>query len=248
MVSCWLGLLALCACSETPSPSRSDHGSPGIDAHAVLEGGVLRDAPPTGDGQRPADSAPRPDGAPGNPNGKCPIPPEAQAESSASATTVVGDGTPASCTSAAFVSAVAKGGIITFNCGPAPVTIKLTETAKIFNDKGPKIVIDGGGKVTLDGGGKVRILYQNTCDQAQKWTTSHCNDQDHPQLTVQNLAFVGGNAKGLTPNGGGAIFVRGGRMSLACEKVLSRSPRRRAEIESQTFSPTPRLPSLGSSP
>lgn len=152
--------------------------------------------------------------AAGNPDGKCAIPADAQAEDSSRPTTVVGNGTPASCTSDAVVSAVAGGGIITFNCGPDPVTITLTQTAKIFNDKGPKIVIDGGGKVTLSGGGKVRILYQNTCDQAQKWTTSHCNDQDHPLLTVQNLTFIDGNARGLDPGGGGAIFVRGGRLKV----------------------------------
>src|SRR5947207_402454 len=86
------------------------------------------------------------------------------------------------------------GGVITFACGPDPHTIVLDRTAKILNDTGPKIVIDGGGKVTLSGGGRVRILYQNTCDEAQKWTSSHCQDQETPQLTVQNLTFVDGNA------------------------------------------------------
>lgn len=148
---------------------------------------------------------------PGNPDGKCAIPTEANLEDVSTPTSVVGDGTPQSCTSAAVVSAVAKGGIITFSCGPDPIQINLTETAKIFNDRGPKIVIDGGGKVTLSGNGKVRILYQNTCDQKQKWTTTHCQNQDHPQLTVQNLTFVDGNAKGQTPYGGGAIFASGGR-------------------------------------
>jgi len=144
------------------------------------------------------------------------VPAEADAEDTSSPRTVVGTGTAASCTSDAFVSAVAKGGVITFDCGPDPVTITLDRTAKIVNDTGPKIVIDGGGKVTLSGGGKVRILYQNTCDEAQKFTTSHCQDQDHPQLTVQNLTFVDGNAKGETKEGGGggAIFVRGGRLKI----------------------------------
>jgi hypothetical protein len=132
--------------------------------------------------------------------------------------TVVGDGSPASCTGAAFVAAVAKGGVITFNCGDAPATITLTETAKIFNDTGPKIVIDGGGKVTLSGGGKVRILYQNTCDKAQVWTSSKCNDQPDPQLTLQNLTFVDGNATGLekggNEGGGGAVYARGGRLKI----------------------------------
>ena len=77
-------------------------------------------------------------------------------------------------------------------------------------------MLDGGGKVTLSGGGQRRILYMNTCDQAQVWTTSHCQDQDHPRLTVQNLTFVDGNATGDTTEGGGggAIFVRGGRLKV----------------------------------
>ena len=160
---------------------------------------------------------PPPDGPPpGNPDGHCAIPAEAGLEDISNPTAVVGTGTPESCTGDAFVQAVAGGGVITFNCGPAPVTITLARTAKIFNDKGPKIVIDGGGKVTLSGGGRVRILYQNTCDQAQKWTTSHCQNQDTPQLTVQNLTFVDGNSKGetLEGGGGGAIFVRGGRLKI----------------------------------
>ena len=149
----------------------------------------------------------------GNP---CDLPAEAQLEDVSSPRSVVGDGTPASCTGKAFVDAVARGGVITFACGPDPVTITLAETAKVVNDTGPRIVIDGGGKVTLSGGGARRILYMNTCDQAQVWTTSHCQDQDHPQLTVQNLTFVDGNAKGETTDGGGggAIFVRGGRFKV----------------------------------
>jgi hypothetical protein len=160
----------------------------------------------------------------GNPDGRAPVPAEAQPEDTSQPTRVIGDGTPASCTSDAVVSAVAAGGIITFACGPAPVTITMTATAKIVNANGPRIVLDGGGLVTLSGGGKHRILYMNTCDRAQGWTTSHCDDQDHPQLTVQNLTFVDGNATGAdvapdaadfsVPGGGGAIFARGGRLKV----------------------------------
>jgi hypothetical protein len=153
---------------------------------------------------------------PGNPSGTCMVPAAAQAEDVSKPTTVVGNGTPASCTSAAVIAAVAKGGIITFSCGADPIVITLDQTAKIFNDTGPKIVIDGGGKVTLSGGGKVRILYQDTCDQAQHWTTSHCQNQDSPALTVQNLTFVDGNATGQMEEGGGggAILVRGGQFKI----------------------------------
>jgi hypothetical protein len=146
----------------------------------------------------------------------CPIPDEGRAEDSSRPTTVVGTGTPASCTGAAFVAAVARGGVITFDCGPAPAVITLDRTARVFNDASPRVVIDGGGKVTLSGGGRVRILYQNTCDPDQVWTSPHCDDQETPQLTVQNLTFVDGNATGETfdGGGGGAIFARGGRLKV----------------------------------
>ena len=150
----------------------------------------------------------------GNPEGTAPVPAEAEAVDTSSPDVVVGNGTPASCTSAAVVAAVAQGGIIVFDCGPDPTTIEMLETAKVFNDTGPQIVLDGGGLVTLSGRDQNRILYMNTCDPAQVWTTPHCQDQDHPQLTVQNLTFVEGNAKGEDPDGGGAIWVRGGRFKI----------------------------------
>ena len=144
----------------------------------------------------------------------CSVPVAAQAMDSTFPNQVVGSGSPGSCTSAAFVAAVAAGGVITFDCGPDPVTITLMETAKVYNDTGPEIVIDGGGLVTLSGASQRRILYMNTCDPDLIWTTPHCQDQDHPRLTLQNLTFVNGYTSGADPNGGGAIFVRGGRFKI----------------------------------
>ncbi|GGO05711.1 hypothetical protein GCM10011576_08620 [Micromonospora parathelypteridis] len=160
--------------------------------------------------------------AAGNPNGKAAVPAEARAVDTSKPTRTIGTGTPASCTSAAVVQAVAAGGVITFNCGPAPVAIKMTATAKVRNANGPKVVLDGGGKVTLSGQGKRRILYMNTCDEAQGWTTSHCQNQDHPQLTVQNLTFADGNSTGdeAEGGGGGAIFVRGGRFKVVNSRFV----------------------------
>jgi hypothetical protein len=168
---------------------------------------------PAPSGQTPA-APPLPQA--GNPGGRATVPAEAQPVDTSRPTRVIGTGTPASCTSDAVVAAVAAGGVITFSCGSAPVTITMKATAKVRNNRGPRLVLDGGGKVTLSGGGVRRILYQNTCDKSLVWTTSHCNDQDHPQLTVQNLAFVDGNATGETTDGGGggAIFVRGGRLKI----------------------------------
>jgi hypothetical protein len=197
-------VVAALGCGGGGSSDRADNGSPALT--------------PT---PTPTDNtAPNPfnDEWPeaGNPDGNCTVPSGAGPEDTSEPDTVVGNGTEASCTGAAFRDAVAAGGIITFDCGPDPVTVTLGQTAKIVNNTGPKTVIDGGNKVTLSGGGQVRILYMNTCDQAQVWTTNHCQNQDHPQLTVQNLTFIDGDATGETMEGGGggAIFVRGGRFKI----------------------------------
>src|SRR5256885_17050708 len=97
----------------------------------------------------------------------------------------------------------------------------MTTTAKVRNAS-PRIVLDGGGKVTLSGGGRRRILYLNTCDPKQGWTTSHCQDQETPQLTVQNLTFADGNSTGdrTEGGGGGAIFVRGGRVKVVNSRFV----------------------------
>lgn len=156
------------------------------------------------------------DGPPaGNPDGDSPVPLEAGPEDISVPDHIIGDGTPESCNCDAFIEAVAQGGKIVFNCGPDPVTITLDRPARVFNDANPDIVIDGNGLVTLSGGGTTRILYMNTCDQDQHWTTSHCQDQDHPRLTVQNLTFADGNSRSEDEyDGGGAIWVRGGRFKI----------------------------------
>jgi hypothetical protein len=193
--------VAVAACSGKPS----------------ISGGVSPDGgnttlPPT----NPQDGPPA-----GYADGHASIPAEGQPEDVSSPTTVIGTGTPASCTGDAFVAAVAKGGVITFNCGPDPVTIMLTSTAKVFNDKGTKLVIDGGNKVTLSGGGTTRILYMATCDQAQVYPpgTGDCNTNPGVQLVVQNLTFIDGSAKGIpegtnNDGGGGAIHAQGGSLKV----------------------------------
>jgi hypothetical protein len=175
-------------------------------------------APPTPSPAPPAKLLP----PAGNPDGHAPVPPAARAVSTRNPDHVIGHGTPAGCTSRAVVRAVAKGGIIKFNCGPAPVTIKMTATAKVVNTSS-RVVLDGGRKVTLSGVGKRRILYMNTCDQKQVWTTSHCQDQATPRLTVQNMTFTAGNATGhgITGGSGGAIFASGGRLKVVDSRFLS---------------------------
>jgi hypothetical protein len=186
MITCGLLLFLLVRCQGDSEPSTVEFHNPLTNP---------QDGPPAG-----------------NPNGNYPVPVEAGPIDVTKPDHVIGTGTPESCTAQAFVDAVAKGGIIVFNGGTTPFTLTLDKPAKVFNDGRPDVVIDGGGMVTLSGGGKTRILYMNTCDKNQHWTTSHCQDQDHPRLTVQNITFADGNSTTEKEyDGGGAIWVRGGR-------------------------------------
>lgn len=189
-----------------------------LAAAALLGLGFLHgcggDDPPGDGGLAVFEPLPHPgDGPPaGNPGAGSPVPAEAGPADASAPDHVIGTGTPESCTAAAFLAAVALGGVIVFDGGPEPFTIALDRPAKVFNDADPDVVIDGGGLVTLDGRGLTRLLYMNTCDPDQHWTTPHCQDQDHPRLVVQNLTFANGNAINETEHdGGGAIWVRGGR-------------------------------------
>ena len=102
--------------------------------------------------------------AAGNPYGSCTtltLPSEAKAVDTGHPTTVVGNGTAASCTFSELNAAVNAGGIITFDCGPGLVTIPVTATLTPPMSTGSTpvaVVIDGGNKITLDGGGAVRIM------------------------------------------------------------------------------------------
>jgi len=117
-------------------------------------------------------------------------------------TTVVGDGTPASCTAAALTAAGAAGGGITFRCGSEPHTITLTEPVVVTRET----TIDGEGRITLSGGGRTRILYLDSG-----------YDQTTPRLTVQRLTFRDGRAASGgddTAVGGGAIYRDGGSLTV----------------------------------
>jgi len=117
----------------------------------------------------------------------------------------VGAGTPGSCTEAALEAAIAAGGTIQFDCGPAPVTLYVSSEKVVTRDTW----LDGGGKVTLSGGGVTRIL------------AIHGSFLDAgPRLRVERLGFRDGRARGSTiplgtdvDGGGGAIFHQGGEVT-----------------------------------
>ena len=178
-------VLALSCGGNGGSATKADAGAPRSDAAPA-------DAPSGGQ-----DAA-----APPPPKSVCDLP--AMPVDTSHPTTVVGNGTAASCTEAAFRAAVATAGIVTFDCGAAPATITVTSEVPVAMDT----TIDGANLVTLSGGGTTRILHITSA-----WNVAT------PLLTVQNLAFTGGFTSDVpnttsTAKGGGAIFEDGGSLTV----------------------------------
>jgi len=211
--------LAACGSDNDGSGSPAAAGESGSASGGSASGGSGATTAGKSSGGGPATNSQ--DGPPaGYADGDAAVPAEAQAEDVSAPTTVIGTGTPESCRGEELVSAVAQGGIITFDCGPDPATIILSTPAKVFNDKGTKLIIDGGNKVTLSGGGSSRILYMATCNEEQVYPPGDgdCNTNPGVELVVQNLTFVDGSAKGIADGdnngGGGAIYAQGGSLKV----------------------------------
>jgi Right handed beta helix region len=116
--------------------------------------------------------------------------------SAAAAAGVVGDGTAASCTETTLDAALAGGGLITFNCGPAAHIIILSNQKTI---RSGTTTIRGAGLITLSGGNVTRLF----------------SVFPGATLVLEHLVLTNGFAP-LTPqNGvGGAIRVEEGTLVL----------------------------------
>jgi hypothetical protein len=213
--------LALAACATTAAPHNATLTASNSAASKTSKTPSQKPTPTAARTTRVTAAQAVP--AAGNPNGHAFVPRAARAVNTSHPNRVIGNGTPASCTSAAVVRAVAKGGVIAFNCGPKPVTITMKATAKVVNTS-HRVVLDGGNRVTLSGGGKHQILYMNTCDKKQVWTTDDCFDQEWPRLIVQNLTFENGySAVRQTSTsfyGGGAIYAEGGQLKVVNSRFI----------------------------
>ena len=104
---------------------------------------------------------------------------------------IVGNGTPTSCDEAALDAALMNGGLVTFDCGPAPHTIFLN-SGRVIN---AGTTIDGGDLITLDGQNTTRI-FRITASGA---------------LELRNITLSNGYATGF----GGAIYNDGGSLTVA---------------------------------
>ncbi|NJO06051.1 MAG: hypothetical protein HC876_11310 [Chloroflexaceae bacterium] len=104
------------------------------------------------------------------------------------AATVVGNGTPESCTENALRTAVAQGGAIVFDCGSNSHTITVSDDIVISRPT----TIDGGGsqqggRIIISGGNQTRVFRM----------------EDKQSLTIRNLTIRDGKEPGF--GSGGAI-------------------------------------------
>ncbi len=235
----WVGTLValaipvLAACSGSGSDGASSSGSAGMPnggigatgaagaagaAGAGQAGAGQAGAGQAGAGQAGAGQAGGTTSPAGNPNGSCSagVPARGKPVDTTHPTTVVGTGTAASCTFSALDDAVAKGGIVTFDCGSAPATIAVSATVNVPADK--DTVIDGGDRVTLDGGNAVQIL---------RFYSANFRANEHG-LTLQHLALRNGKttpteaipvadapcSQGFNDGEGGALYMRDGGLTV----------------------------------
>jgi len=225
-----LALLVAASCGSRSSngsvAAGSDSGSgPSTGSDSGAYGGSdSSSAPPAGDSGASM--------AAGSPDGSCmtlPLPSEAQLVDTSHPTTVVGTGTAASCTFDALNTAVSQGGVITFDCGPGPVTIPVTATLLPPVSKGSaaavQVVIDGGNNVTLDGQSSVRILswvhdtWRTNTDTLTLQRIRLINGKATPTQMIAACPAAGGNSNtqcstGFDDGQGGALYMQDGNLRV----------------------------------
>ena len=114
---------------------------------------------------------------------------------------VVGNGTSASCTEAAFDTALASiqadsyGGVMSFNCGGAAHTMEIFTSSTIFTP------------VEIDGGGLITLFAQGTSPLFTKQRFFEVVEEGH--LTLRNIKLEGARGPAGTGWGsqGGSIVV-----------------------------------------
>jgi hypothetical protein len=105
----------------------------------------------------------------------------------ARASGIVGDGTPESCTESSLRTVLEGGGMVSFNCGPAPHEIAFTTQLIITAPTS----LDGGNLIILNGSQRTRIL----------------NVISGTTLNLANITLINGSETG--DNYGGAIWNSG---------------------------------------
>ncbi|RIK42563.1 MAG: hypothetical protein DCC58_10810, partial [Chloroflexi bacterium] len=129
---------------------------------------------------------------------------------------VVGGGFPESCTTSALLAALNGGGLVTFNCGPAPVSISLTSRIHISGT----VTLDGAGLVTLNGGGATGLFLVTTGAtlELRNLTLSQGSDPGGHGGAIYNagsLRLRGVTVRDNQADAGGGIYNAGGNVEVS---------------------------------
>lgn len=124
---------------------------------------------------------------------------------------VVGNGTPASCTTAAYNAAMAQlvfgvqspGGTLSFNCGPNLHTIQIDQQHGLAGD------------IQIDGGGKIRLQGPLPPQESRFFEIVLFNPEDQTAVRIRNIAFLFASR---SADFGGAILQRNGTF-LSLDRV-----------------------------
>lgn len=120
--------------------------------------------------------------------------------------TVIGDGTPAGCDNNALGAALANGGTIRFNCGPAAHTI-LADTYEITSDT----ELDGGDLITLDGENlrQIFIVHADVTFTLRNITLAHGMGSTGPGGAIWNYGNLLIQKSTLRENGTEGVLAGG---------------------------------------
>ncbi len=100
---------------------------------------------------------------------------------------VVGNGTPASCTTAALDNALSGGGLVTFNCGAGVVTIVMTGNRRITAD------------TTINGGNRIELVPS---------TSRHFRVRKNVTLKLQNITLKNATSNSGAIENSGTLILR----------------------------------------
>lgn len=138
---------------------------------------------------------------------------------------VVGSGTPASCTEAAFdaalLAASSGGGVITFQCGAAAHTIQFTvfKTVNLGN-----VTIDGGGLITLAAAPNDRLFFAGpvsfrlrniTLQGGDSLVNGGAVEASGAQVSLENVQLLNNRAAAS----GGAIYCFDGSLQIRNSRI-----------------------------
>jgi len=137
----------------------------------------------------------------------------------AAASGTVGTGSASSCTQAALEQALMGGGLVTFNCGPSPVTISLLLNGETIN---VDTTVDGGGLITIDSTAALDNVFTVNAGTLTVENLTLVNAETLPDVaaTIDNAASLVVDNCTLSNDSFWSIFNFGGSVTVTNSTLI----------------------------